>query len=241
MDMKTSETGYEHTVGFHHLDLCSAHGNGWVKLQSRISKCSKCSSVTSITFNSSSHQSSNASNQNKRGGGFVIQEYNHFIGRSRTQAAYERRYEPKHNHPFISQLSFTVMLLVHMFLVKDEALPPKNNKMFFSVQSNHHLLIITHHHPATAAEAVVLTALCCVSNTVQAQLWASVAELRYWLGSSDCRIINHCLGYCFSTPKCGIWDCATCQSGATHLTRQMDFIDLIKKSNNSIPHFFIAG
>lgn len=81
------------------------------------------------------------------------------------------------------------------FFLKD-TLSSKNN-MFFSVQSNHHL-IITDHHLEIAAKAAALTILRRVSNTVQAQLWASTADLRYWLGSSDIQIINHCLEYCFS-------------------------------------------
>lgn len=69
--------------------------------------------------------------------------------------------------------------------------------MFFTVQSNH-CLIITDHHPEIAAKAVELTALRCVSNTVEAQLWASMADMRYWLVSSDIQIINHSLRHCFS-------------------------------------------
>lgn len=79
--------------------------------------------------------------------------------------------------------------------------------MFFSDQSNHHL-IITDHHLETAAKAVVLTALRSPTNTVQPQPGASTAELKSWMVSSDFQIINHCLGYCFFTPKCKIWDCA---------------------------------
>lgn len=81
--------------------------------------------------------------------------------------------------------------------------------MFFGVQSNHHL-IITDHHLEIAAKAVVLTALRCVSNTVQAQLRASIADLRDWQVSSDFQIINHCLGYCFSPQnvESGIAQCA---------------------------------